>query len=107
MGNPYVLSGSGLIFFLVCYAVQRYSQEHVLSFFDHFGKVRRLFTVFYIALGLLLVMDFVVHKHEAVELGSAPLFYAVYGFVSGSALIFVAKVLGSVFKQNAKDHTKK
>lgn len=44
-------------------------------------------------LGLLLVLDFFVHKHEPITMGNLPEFYAIFGFLCAIVLVFAAKAL--------------
>lgn len=60
-------------------------------------KKNPLVTGFAAALGLLLILDFFVHKHEPVTVGNLPEFYAVYGFLSAAVLVFSARGLIVLF----------
>ena len=64
-----------------------------LKIFDDPQNVRRLLVTFYLALTLLLIVDFFVHKHAEFTWERFPDFFAVYGFVSCVGLIFIAKIL--------------
>jgi hypothetical protein len=66
------------------------------------AKENPYITGFFVVLGLLLILDFVVHKHETIAIGNVPEFYAVYGFVSAAVLIFCAKALRALFGQARK-----
>jgi len=59
-------------------------------------------TGFFVILGVLLILDFMIHKHETISIGNVPEFYAVYGFVSAAVLIFSAKALRALFGQSKK-----
>ena len=59
-------------------------------------KVRRYF---YIFLGILLVIDFFIHKHVHFSWESVPEFFALYGFVVGFCLIFISKALRLLVKR--------
>lgn len=51
-------------------------------------------------LGLLLVvLDWVVERHEDVPLAHAPTFYALYGFIACVLLVLTAKALRRVLKR--------
>jgi hypothetical protein len=54
--------------------------------------------VFAAILALLLVLDFVVEKHETIAMGEIPEFYAMLGFAGAVGLVFGAKALLSVSK---------
>lgn len=49
--------------------------------------------VFYIALLILLIVDYFVPKHGHFSWEKAYAFYAVYGFIGCVSLIFIAKGL--------------
>ena len=61
---------------------------------------------FFISLGLLLVVDFFIHKHVEFPWEAAPGFYAVYGFCACVGLIFVAKLL-RLFVKRDEDYYQK
>ena len=63
------------------------------NFFDKPKNVKRFFKAFYIALVVLLIIDFFIHKHAEFAWEGVPEFYAAYGFVSCVLLIFIAKIL--------------
>jgi len=67
--------------------------EKELTLFDKKENVRKFLRVFFASLGLLLIVDFFITKHPHFPWEGAPEFYAVYGFVSCVALIFIAKLL--------------
>ncbi|MFH1156729.1 MAG: hypothetical protein V1793_23245 [Pseudomonadota bacterium] len=62
-----------------------------LTLFDNPKNVRRLRTCFYVALVLVVVAEFFIHKHDEFGVDHFIGFYAVYGFISYVLLIFVAK----------------
>jgi len=66
-------------------------------------KVRRYF---FVALGILLVIDPFIHKHVEFPWEGAFVFYAVYGFTACVALIFVAKLLRLFVKRNEDYYTR-
>lgn len=54
---------------------------------------------FYIGLLILLIIDFFIEKHGHFSWEVAPVFFAVYGFISCVSLIFIAKVLRFIVKR--------
>jgi hypothetical protein len=60
-------------------------------FFDNPRNIQRLLKVFYIACGLLVALDFVVHRHTEHYLERLWGFYPLYGFVGCVVLVIVAK----------------
>ena len=73
-----------------------------LKIFDHPKNVKRLLTIFYISLVVLLVVDFFIHKHADFPWEEAPNFFAVYGYVSCVLLIFIAKLMRIFIKRDEK-----
>jgi hypothetical protein len=71
-----------------------------LSFFDKKENVQRFLKVFFASLVVLLIVDFFIPKHPHFPWEGAPEFYAVYGFVSCVALIFIAKVLRFIVRRD-------
>ena len=71
-----------------------------LDFFDKPKNVQRFLFGFYIALAVLLIVDFFIHKHAEFSWEKAPDFFAVYGFVSCVLLIFIAKILRLFIKRD-------
>ncbi|MBU0673840.1 MAG: hypothetical protein KJ950_04285 [Proteobacteria bacterium] len=61
--------------------------------FDEPKNVRRLLQVFFAALGVLLIPDFIFHKHTYFAWEEWPEFYPVFGFVACVVLVLVAKYI--------------
>jgi len=59
--------------------------------FDNPKNVQRLLTGFYAICTLLVVADFVVHRHITIAWEKIPAFYAIYGFVACVLLVVIAK----------------
>ena len=70
-----------------------------LTFLDSAKNRRKVKLYFYISLCILLIVDFFIPKHGHFSWESAPVFYAVYGFIACVSLIFVAKVLRLLVKR--------
>ncbi len=70
-----------------------------LKIFDKKQNVQRLLFCFYCFLAILFAIDFFIHKHAEFPWEEAPGFFAVYGFVSCVALIFIAKILRKIVKR--------
>jgi hypothetical protein len=64
-----------------------------LSFLDSTKNRARVKMYFYISLSVLLILDFFIHKHGHFSWELAPEFFAVYGFIACTTLIFIAKAL--------------
>lgn len=74
-----------------------------LKIFDKPRNVKRLLTVFYLSLLALLAAEFFIHAHPEFPWEAWPGFFAVYGFVSCVALIFVAKLI-RIFVKREEDY---
>jgi len=61
------------------------------GWFDKPENVRKLLRVFYVICGLLVLVDFVVHRHVYHGWENIPAFYAIYGFVGCVVLVLIAK----------------
>ncbi len=61
------------------------------GWFDKPENVKKMLKVFYVCCVLLVVVDFIVHRHIYHRWENIPAFYAIYGFVGCSILVFVAK----------------
>ena len=67
--------------------------------FDRPRNVTWLFRVFYAACLILLLLDFVLHRHAEHGWERLPGFYAVFGFVACVTLVLVAKQLRRLLKR--------
>ena len=74
-------------------------------FFDKPANVKRLLSGFYAVCILLVLADFIVHRHTSMEWEKIPAFYAIYGFVACVVLVVIAKKMRSVImrKENYYD----
>ena len=70
------------------------------TIFDKPANPRVLLIGFYAALGLLLVIDFFIHKHPSFAWEGYPNFFAAYGFVSCVLLVYVAKGLRRLVRRD-------
>lgn len=61
------------------------------GWFDKPENVSKILKVFYVLCVLLVIADFIVHRHIYHSWENIPAFYAIYGFVGCSLLVFVAK----------------
>jgi len=62
-------------------------------FFDKPANVKWMMRIFYSICTLLVVADFIFHRHIGLSWEELPAFYAIYGFVACVALVVVAKEL--------------
>lgn len=59
--------------------------------FDDPKNIKRLLNIFYLCCALLVILDFVIHRHTMHEWDSLWAFYPIYGFVGCVVLVVVAK----------------
>ena len=73
--------------------------------FDNPRNVERLLKGFYAICILLIIADFVIHRHTMMEWEKIPAFYAIYGFAACVLLVVVAKIIRKVVmrKENYYD----
>ena len=64
--------------------------------FDKPKNVSRLLGGFYVICGILLLLDFVLHRHVSLSWEHLPGFYAIYGFVACVLLVLIAKEMRKV-----------
>lgn len=60
-------------------------------FFDKPENIKKTLRWFYAACILLVVADFVIHRHIGLPWEKIPAFYAIYGFVACVVLVVIAK----------------
>jgi hypothetical protein len=66
-------------------------QHEPKGFFEKPENISKMLKVFYVICVLLVVVDFIVHRHIYHSWENIPAFYAIYGFVGCSILVFIAK----------------
>ncbi|MGQ8366837.1 hypothetical protein [Glaciecola sp. 1036] len=62
-----------------------------IPFFDNPKNISIMLISFYVICGLLVILDFVVHRHIYVSFEEIPAFYAIYGFIACVVLVVIAK----------------
>ena len=65
-------------------------------FFDKPSNVKWVMRAFYAICILLVIVDFVVHRHIGFSWEKIPAFYAIYGFVACVVLVVIAKEMRKV-----------
>lgn len=60
-------------------------------FFDKPANVKWMMRIFYTICTLLVVGDFIVHRHIGLPWERIPAFYAIYGFGACVILVVIAK----------------
>lgn len=67
--------------------------DKTVHIFDNPANVQRVLILLYAVCALLLLADFVLHRHVEHPLESLPEFYALYGFVGCVSLVLAAREL--------------
>ena len=70
------------------------------GFFDKPENVSRMLKVFYVICGLLVLADFIVHRHIYHDWEKIPAFYAIYGFVGCVVLVLIAREMRKVLMRS-------
>ena len=60
-------------------------------FFDKPANIKWMMRIFYSICVLLVVADFIFHRHIGLQWEELPAFYAIYGFVACVVLVIIAK----------------
>lgn len=72
------------------------TEQDKQDFFDKPENISKILKVFYAICILLVVADFIVHRHIYHDWENIPAFYAVYGFVGCVVLVLIAKAMRKV-----------
>lgn len=64
-----------------------------ISFFDKPKNIKLIINGFYVICAILVLLDFVVHRHIYLDFEKIPAFYAIYGFVACVVLVVLAKLM--------------
>ena len=73
-----------------------HQQDEKEYFFDKPENVKRVLKVFYAICILLVLADFVLHRHIGFDWEKIPAFYAIYGFIACVVLVIIAKEMRKV-----------
>ncbi len=60
------------------------------GWFDKPENIKKMLNVFYVICGLLVLVDFMVHRHIYHDWENIPAFYAIYGFIGCVVLVLIA-----------------
>ena len=66
------------------------------DFFDKPENIKKMLNIFYVVCALLVLVDFVVHRHIYHDWENIPAFYAIYGFAGCVVLVLIAKLMRKV-----------
>ena len=64
--------------------------------FDKPETVKRLLNGFYLCCILLVIADFIIHRHTSMDWEKIPAFYAIFGFIACVLLVVIAKKMRSI-----------
>lgn len=67
--------------------------------FDKPENVSRLLNVFYALCIILVIADFILHRHIGFSWENIPAFYAIYGFVACVTLVVIAKKIRTMVRR--------
>lgn len=67
------------------------SEQEQKGYFDKPENIQKMLKVFYVLCALLVIVDFIVHRHIYHDWENIPAFYAIYGFVGCVVLVVIAK----------------
>ncbi len=71
-------------------------QDQKEHFFDKPENVKRVLRGFYVICFILVIADFIVHRHIGFSWEKIPAFYAIYGFIACVVLVVLAKEMRKV-----------
>jgi hypothetical protein len=74
--------------------------EYSQGFFDRPQTIKWILRVFYAICILLVIADFVVHRHIETAIEKTPAFYAIYGFVACVILVLIATQMRKVLMRD-------
>lgn len=75
-------------------------QNEPQGFFEKPENIKKMLRVFYVLCAILVVVDFVVHRHVYHDWEKIPAFYAIYGFVGCVILVVIAKEMRKVIMRD-------
>lgn len=71
-------------------------EQNKPDFFDKPENIAKIIRIFYVICVLLVVADFIVHRHIYHDWENIPAFYAIYGFIGCVILVLIAKAMRKV-----------
>ncbi len=71
--------------------------------FDDPKNIKRLLNIFYLCCAVLVVLDFVIHRHIGHDWENLWAFYPIYGFVGCVVLVVIASWMRT-FLMRAEDY---
>jgi len=75
------------------------------KYFEDPDLQKKFKKIFYPFLGLLVVLDLLIHKEHATFLwDSIPGFWSIYGFIATVVMIIVSKAIGHAWLMKSEDY---
>jgi hypothetical protein len=68
--------------------------------FDKPRNVKIVFYSLYISCAVLMLLDFIVHRHISIGWEQLLGFYSIYGFVGCTSIVFGSKLLRTIVKRD-------
>jgi hypothetical protein len=78
-----------------------------VPFFDNPRNITWMMRIFYTICILLVVADFVVHRHIYLSYDEIPAFYAMYGFVACVVLVILATAMRKFVMRDERFYDKR
>ncbi len=69
-------------------------------FFDKSRNVKLVLYSFYVSCAVLLLLDFIVHRHMSHSWEHLLGFYSIYGFIGCVSIVFGAKWLRTIIRRD-------
>ena len=82
------------------------SQQQPEGFFYQPNTIRWILRIFYGLSVVLVLVDFVVHRHIETAIEKVPAFYALYGFVACVILVLIAAQMRKVCMRDENYYTR-
>lgn len=74
--------------------------------FDNPRNVQAVLYILYISCGLLLLLDFIIHRHTIHHWEDLLGFYSIYGFIGCTAIVIGSKWLRALVEREEDYYTK-
>ena len=66
------------------------NNDNYPDFFDRPETIKWILRIFYFLSVVLVLADFIVHRHIMTDMEKIPTFYAAYGFIACTILVLIA-----------------
>ena len=75
------------------------------GFFDRPEVIKWMLRIFYSICIVLVIVDFIIHRHIVTDVEKIPAFYAIYGFVACVLLVLVASQMRKLLMRGEHYYT--